>query len=745
VLRDRVVNEFLEQFLIEGRELVEQATEDLLALEEAPDERAELDSAFRDFHTLKGLAGIVEFAAMSRVLHAAEDSLAAVRSGKRPVTGELVTDLLFCIDQVAQWLDELEREDRLPTVTDAAANALVARFQDPAPHTPVLTDAVGTEEPDWVAALLSDHPSEREQSGVAVRYRPEPGCFFCGIDPVALIAQLPDLRAISLIPNDPWPPLEELDPFACNLTITALTGGAPDQVADQLHDAAGQVEIRALGPARPERALGALSPEATRLLEEQLLLVSNSVDEGFSGRVVSAGRVSVNVLRLAGWASEAEQVRQVSDESLRLGEAETLADLLRHLLGRPSEAPAPDERDKRSFARPDEIAVRALRVEVERIDALVRLAGELTVAKNAVGYAARLAKEGAEATTLAALLSDQHALLDRCVEELHRSLLGIRVLPLRHLFRRFPKLVREMAIDLGKSARLVTEGDATEADKAVVEALSEPLLHVLRNAVDHGIEPAAQRAAAGKSAVATVWLRAAREGEQVVVEVEDDGTGIDIVKVRRIAEARGLAGSDALAAMTDSEITELIFAPGLSTAASVSTVSGRGVGMDAVRSAIARLGGQVEIETRPGAGTRVRFRIPFTVLMSRVLTLEVGGQMFGIPMEIVVETLRLPRDRIMRVGAAEAFVLRHRTIPLINLPDALGLRRDPLDDCHAHVVITSGAGEVVALEVDHFGDHVEVMLRPVEGLLTGFPGIAGTTLLGDGRVLIVLDVPELLG
>ena len=166
--------------------------------------------------------------------------------------------------------------------------------------------------------------------------------------------------------------------------------------------------------------------------------------------------------------------------------------------------------------------------------------------------------------------------------------------------------------------------------------------------------------------------------------------------------------------------------------------------MDAVRSAIARLGGQVEIETRPGAGTRVRFRVPFTVLMSRVLTVEACGQVFGIPMEIVVETLRLPRDRIMRVGAAEAFVLRERTIPLINLADALGLRRDPLDASQAQVVITSAAGQFAALGVDCFGDHLEVMLRPVEGLLAGYPGIAGTTLLGDGRVLIVLDIPELL-
>ena len=737
------MNEFLKQFLIEGRELVEQATEDLLALEEAPDNRPELDNAFRGFHTLKGLAGIVEFAAMSRVLHAAEDSLAAVRSGERSVTGELVTDLLFSLDQVAQWLDELEREDRLPMVPDAAAAALVARFQATAPEAPAKTAMVRTEQADWIEGLLSDHPQGREQGGVAVRYRPEPDCFFRHIDPVALIAQLPHLRAIRLIPNDPWPPLQELDPFACNLTVTALTGGTLDQVAHQLHGVAGRVEIQALDPARSWRPT-ALSPEAMAILEEQLLLVSHPAEEGFDGRLGSAGRISANVLRYMGWAAEAQTLQQGVDKSLALGRAEPFADVLRQLLSRGSDEAAAIEPDKPSFLRSDEIAVRALRVEVERIDALVRLAGELTVAKNALGHASRLAKEGATRETIGTLLSDQYALLDRCVQQLQHSLLGIRLVPMRHVFRRFPKLVREMAAHLGKSARLVTEGAATEVDKAVVDALSEPLLHVLRNAVDHGIEPTMQRAASGKSAVATVWLRAARDGEQIVVEVEDDGAGIDTAKLRRVAEARGIAAADEIAAMTQDEITELIFAPGVSTAASVSDVSGRGVGMDAVRSAIARLGGQVEVETRPGAGTRVRFRVPFTVLMSQVLTLEAGGQVFGIPMEIVVETVRLQRDRIMRVGAAEAFVLRNRTIPLINLPDALGLARDPLDDSYAQVVITAGAGQFAALEVDRFGDHLEIMLKPVDGLLSGLPGIAGTTLLGDGRVLIVLDIPELL-
>lgn len=738
------MNEFLEQFLIEGRELVTQATEDILALEETPDDQAVLASAFRGFHTLKGAAGIVEFAAMARVLHAAEDSLAAIRAGDLPVTGELITDYLACLDQLLQWLDELEREDRLPAVPEATADAMAARFQviDPG-ETPARSAQSSVGQPDWVEMLLAAHPEHRGPGCVALRYQPDQDCFFRGEDPLALIAQLPDLRALELAAKQPWPSLDEFDPFTCNLNMTALTGATADQIKALFGPAAGQLEIRVLDRARPVGLDVGLAAEAVAVLQHQFLLVANDGGDGLLGRLGSAGRVSVNVLRHAGRVSEASALQQAADEGLRLGQAAPLTAALRQLLREPAPT-APPEPAKPALRLPDGVALRTLRVEVERIDALVKLAGELTVVKNAVGHASRLAKDGTDAQTFAALLAEQHALLDRLVQQLQRALLGIRVLPLRHVFRRFTKLVRDMAADLGKSVRLVIEGETTEADKAVVEALSEPLLHIMRNAIDHGVEAAPQRRAAGKSATATIHLRAQREGEQIAVEVADDGAGIDTSKVRMMAEARGVASPDALAAMTEAEIATLIFTPGLSTAAAVSEVSGRGVGMDAVRSRIERLGGRVEVISRAGEGTRVLLRVPFTVMMSRVMTLETGGQVFGVPMDFVVETLRLPRERIAQVGAAAAFVLREQTVPLFNLADALGFSDEAREARLANVLVTQIAGQLAALEVERFGEHLDVMLKPMDGLLGGLRGIAGTTLLGDGRVLIVLDMLDLL-
>jgi two-component system, chemotaxis family, sensor kinase CheA len=301
-----------------------------------------------------------------------------------------------------------------------------------------------------------------------------------------------------------------------------------------------------------------------------------------------------------------------------------------------------------------------------------------------------------------------------------------------------------MAAELQKPATLRVDGEDTEADKAIVEMIVEPLLHVLRNAMDHGIEAPQARLAAGKPAVATIRLNAARRGDNVVLEVSDDGRGIDLERVRQVARERGIAPADAVSAMEDRELFELIFAPGFSTASRVTGVSGRGVGMDAVRTAIKRLGGQVELATEAGKGTTVRFMLPYSVIVSQVMTVRAGEQVFGIPLDTIVETVRVPASRIAPVGSAHAVVLRDRTIPVVYLAGVLGLKpadREPTDAILVVVKVNAGLG---ALQVDGLGERMEIMLKPLDGLLSGMPGIAGSTLLGDGSVLLVLDLAELL-
>jgi two-component system chemotaxis sensor kinase CheA len=628
------MNEFVEQFLLESRELVEQASVDLLAVEENPGDAERLDSAFRAFHTLKGSAGIVDFAAMGRAAHAAEDLLAAVRSGKAAVSRELVSNCLSCLDLIQQWLDAMQISGDIPAKADAEADAIVARL----------------------------------------------GMSF------------------------------------------AASAGISD---------AGS------GHARAES--GTLSAEAAALLQAQFQLLQEKTSEGLVGRLLSAGRVAVNILRSSGLTEPIAGLEHAAGASAAAEDGAPLAAAIQKLL--PAYVPGVPGLEAAVGA---DTAARVLRVDVERIDALVKLTGELIVAKNAVGHAAQLARNNADPQVLAQLLKDQHGLIGRLIEELQRSVLTIRVLPLRHVFNRFPRLVREIAETLGKPAKLVTEGDDTEADKVIVEHMFEPLLHIIRNALDHGIETPAERSALGKPPIATINLLAARSGDVVVIEVQDDGRGIDIDKVRALAVKREVADPATIAQMSDDEIADLVFAAGFSTAAAITDLSGRGVGMNVVRSNVERLGGTARLVSRPGLGTSVVLRLPFSVMMTRVMTVEAGGQVLGLPLDHVVETASVPRDQISAIGKSHAFVLRNRTIPLVNLARTLGQPESGAPSPEAKIVIVSVDGQLGGLEVQRLGDRLDVMLKPMDGILQGMPGVAGTSLLGDGTVLVVLDLQDLL-
>jgi len=384
-----------------------------------------------------------------------------------------------------------------------------------------------------------------------------------------------------------------------------------------------------------------------------------------------------------------------------------------------------------------------MRVDPSRIDALVNLTGELTVTKNAFGHITAMIQNGIDPRLLLTDLRQQQTRLDRLVGELQRSVLRIRVLPLRQVFQRFPRLVREISASISKSVILVTEGDSTEADATIVESLFEPLLHIIRNAIDHGSEDPATRKAAGKPPAATIILRARRQLDNVIVEVEDDGRGIDVHRIRKVAADRDLLPKASLNEMSDSDVVHLIFAPGFSTASEVTGLSGRGVGLDSVKAVIERVGGAVTVDSTPGRGSIIRLTLPFTVMLTKVITAETAGQVFGFALDSVVETASVPRKDLAAVGRGRAFVLRERTIPLINLAESLGLSPSTQATEEAKIVVMSSAGFLGGFEVDKLGERMDVMLKPMDGLLKNMRGVAGTTLLGDGRVLIVLDVQEL--
>ncbi len=389
-----------------------------------------------------------------------------------------------------------------------------------------------------------------------------------------------------------------------------------------------------------------------------------------------------------------------------------------------------------------EPARRTVRVDAERIDHLAELADQLVVAKGGLAELADQVERLVGGQALGLALRARRLELDRLVEELHTTVGQARMTPLAPLFGRFPRLVRETAAALGKPVSLEIAGGEVEVDKAVVDGLFEPLLHVLRNAADHGVESAEARSAAGKPAEATIRLSARTEGDQVVLEVADDGAGVDPARVRARAEARGLIAVDAV--MSDADIVDLIFRPGFSTRDTVSAVSGRGVGMDAVRAGVTRLGGQVEVESRAGAGTTVRMTLPIRAVLAKLMVVACGAERFGLPLESVVEVARVESASLIPIRAGHAFVLRDQVVPLIELGQAVGGASSPDASGPRRVVVAWADGELVGFAVDAVLSRTDAVVRPMTGLLAGAQGVVGSTLDADGAVLLVLDLAELL-
>jgi two-component system chemotaxis sensor kinase CheA len=734
------VNELLQQFLIESRELAEAASSGLMALERSPGDRERLDEVLRAFHTLKGGAGIVGFHAMERAVHAIEDVLTSARAQMRPLTPSGIGQCVASLDRVADWLDVIERTGELPEGASSQADGLVSRLEAEAAKPASDSMRIGARpSDDWPADILGRHPGVAARALTAVRFVPARDCLYRGEDPLDRMMTLPHLVALELAANEPWGPLEALDPFSCNLAFDALSAAPAAHVEAHLEGHSGHCEIVPITPGVEDSEL-AVPPNVRAVIKAQQALLTEGSPLSFAGRVASAGLAAANALRFCKRSELSLRVSRATEQSLLALSSQPLQQALAQLLG--GDASGAELAMTAEAVPSSEGAARTLRIDAAQVDTLVRLAGELTVINNAIGHLVKLARAGDP--SLADLLKERHGALEHLVAELQRSVVRMRVRPLRSVLHRFPRLVREMSATLGKSVKVIIEGDETEADRTIVEMLYEPLLHLVRNALDHGVEREGERVAAGKPAVASLRIRAERRAEQVLIEVSDDGAGIDAARVREVAMARGLITSEELLTMTDAAALELLFTPGFSTASTVTEVSGRGVGMDAVRRAVERIGGHISIASVPGKGTDVRLSLPFSVMMSHVMTVEAGGQMFGLPLEAIVETIRVPLAAISSLGTAPVVVLRNRALPVIDVATVLGLETSRLDDDGATLVVAAANGEWGAFRVDRIVERLDLIMSPLEGLLAGTPGIMGTSLLGDGRVLLVLDVGEML-
>lgn len=391
----------------------------------------------------------------------------------------------------------------------------------------------------------------------------------------------------------------------------------------------------------------------------------------------------------------------------------------------------------RGRAAPAGETQRALRVAPERVDELAALLDETIIAKNALAHAIG---ELAGATGIRAL-AERQAMLDRSLADLHAAVAGLRLAPLAPLFTRLTRQTRELAAQLGKEAELTVAGGEVAVDKGIVDGLLEPLVHLLRNALDHGVETPEARVAAGKPARAALRLSARSEGPLAVIELSDDGRGLDLPRIRALAIERGLLSRDAAPDLSDEATHELVFTPGFSTAGRVTDVSGRGVGLDAVRAAIGRLGGRVRLSSRPDAGTIAQLSVPLRAVMTKIAVVSAGGRRYGAPLQAIREIIRLPTAEVASIRAGRAFVLRDEVLPLVSLSELMGGR--PPEGDLLTVMVVARADQAVGVAVERVGERIEAPVRPATGLLSSLPGLQGTLVEGDGQVLMVLDLEAL--
>jgi two-component system chemotaxis sensor kinase CheA len=392
------------------------------------------------------------------------------------------------------------------------------------------------------------------------------------------------------------------------------------------------------------------------------------------------------------------------------------------------------------------VAESTLRVDAARIDAVMNLVGELIIGKSMLNRTLAEFDQKHSRDPLRAKLADAMAFQARILDELHKCVLKIRMVPVEQLFRRFPRVVRDVAKQCGKDVALELSGQNTDLDKSIMDALSEPLMHLVRNAVDHGIEPAGERLTAGKPARGTVYLNAYHQGTQVVIEVRDDGRGMDPAHLRTQAVEKGILKLEEAKRLTDQDTLNLIFESGFSTASEVTEVSGRGIGMDVVRTVLDRLKGTVHVSSQRGRGTTIQLRAPLTLASIQTLLFRVGGRLFAVPLSSVVEITRITAPEIHRIDQREVLRLRDQILTLVRLDHLSRLRSiDTQPVRKKHFVIVIGAAEKrFGLLVDSLVGEEELVIKALPAEIVSSDLVSGASILGDGTVVLILNVPAVL-
>ncbi len=719
------MDQALQTFLMEARELLQAMEEALLNLESEPDDKEAIGAVFRAAHTIKGSAGLFGLDAIVAFTHVAENVLDKVRNGEIAVDGELIALLLSAGDHIGDLVEQVAAQGGEPdTATLASGEALLRKLRaylgaQPGSSAPVAQTAIAVERE---TPLQSSGGGLVESDTWHISLRFGRGVLQNGMDPLSFLrylATLGEIVNVSTLP-DAMPPAEEMDPECSYLGFEIDFRSDADKAAIE-----GVFEF-----VRDDCNLRILPPHSR--VEEYIQLINELPEDKIrlGDLLVKSGALTQKEMDECLFL---QSLLSTSAESE--GQPETVPALGEILIeqGRVQPELVDAALNKQKQARDNKAQEsRYIRVHADKLDELINLVGELVIASASAGLLAQRSRD--------AQLHEATSTMSRLVEEIRDGALQLRMVQIGETFNRFHRVVRDVSKDLGKDIGLVISGGETELDKSVVEKIGDPLMHLVRNSMDHGIESAELRRQHGKPAKGTVKLNAYHESGSIVIEVGDDGGGLNRDKLLAKGIERGLVGPNQH--LSDQEVYGLIFEAGFSTAEAVTSISGRGVGMDVVRRNIEALRGLIEIDSAPGAGTTMKIRLPLTLAIIDGFLMGVGGSSFVVPLDLVTECIELSEAERRETRESNYINLRGTVLPFLRLRQLFEIE-GKVGRCENIVVVQYG-GQKAGLVVDVLLGEFQTVIKPLGKIFSHLRGISGSTILGSGEVALILDVPALV-
>ena len=720
--------EILQDFLVEAGEILELLSEQLVELESRPDDMNLLNAIFRGFHTVKGGAGFLQLHALVECCHIAENVFDILRKGERRVDAELMDVVLQALDTVNEMFGQV-RERTEPTPATPELLAALARLAEPegaepapavvelvqapvvAAQAPAASD-VSDDEFDRLLDAIGNEPAPVAAVGSAV---PASGDEITDDEFESLLDQLHGKGKFDAAVAAPSEPAKAAAPVA--KSGDEITDDEFESLLDQLHGK-GKFDAAVAAPSEPVKAAAPVAKSGDEITDDEF--------ESLLDELHGKGRFDGGVAAAPVAPAPAPVAKAASAPVAK---------------PQPAAAPAPKAEPRAAAApageKPASEAETTVRVDTARLDEIMNMVGELVLVRN------RLVRLGLNSgdEAMAKAVSN----LDVVTADLQTSVMKTRMQPIKKVFGRFPRLVRDLARNLKKEINLELVGEETDLDKNLVEALADPLVHLVRNAVDHGIEEPAEREKNGKARAGRVVLSAEQEGDHILLAISDDGKGMDPNALRAKAVEKGLLDKDAAERLTDLECYNLIFAPGFSTKTEISDISGRGVGMDVVKTKITQLNGTVNVFSNKGQGSKIVIKVPLTLAIMPTLMVMLGDQAFAFPLVNVNEIFHLDLSRTNVVDGQEVVVVRDKALPLFYLKRWL-VKDAAYDEQQqeGHVVILSVGTQRIGFVVDQLVGQEEVVIKPLGKMLQGTPGMSGATITGDGRIALILDVPSML-